>query len=127
MKFKELVDAVGPRKDWISFVCDWNIQDDGNVRVEPTVNITLDTEIDIHYQWFHHCNPNFNASEVWDAIEQHDYDVFYKWYEKFVTEPWTYLPSTASIYAGEKYIGDVCIAWHPDVFSLINSQDHECG
>ena len=127
MKFKDLINAVGPRKDWISFWCNWDVKENGSVVISPSVDVTLDTEVEVGYQWFHHCNPNLNRDEVWESIEQHDYNTFYKWYETFMTDHWVYLPSTANIYVGDECIGEISVAWHPSVFSLVSFQDCECG
>lgn len=128
MKFKELLDAVDSRHNWISFACDWSVQDDGNVAIKPYVNITLDTEVDVHYQWFWHCNLDVNTTEIYNAIATHDYETFTKWFDAFKERlPVEYLPINAEIRVDGEYIGDICVAFSEQTFKLITSQDHECG
>ncbi len=52
---------------------------------------------------------------------------FMQWYNCLEYEDLTYLPSTAMIWIGDCYIGDVCVAHKPETFALITDEDYECG
>lgn len=91
------------------------------------VHPTLDSEVSIIYQWFHHCHPNIDTKEIWDAIKNHDYKTFMKWYNFFECDDLTYLPSSAMICIEDYYVGDVCVAYKPEIFALITDEDYECG
>ena len=74
------------------------------------------------------CNPNINTSEIYNAIETHNYKIFSKWFDVLEAQlPVEYLPIDAEIRVGGEYIGSVCVAFDEQVFKLITSQDHECG
>jgi hypothetical protein len=127
MKLKDVIEAAGNRLDWISFHWDWNIDHNDNIIPVMPVNINMDSDVSIHYQWFHHCDPHLNTTEVYDAIKNHDYNTFYKWFSTFENDQWTYLPSDADIWVDDEYVGRVCVAYRENLFALITSQDHECG
>ena len=128
MKFKDLLNAVGSRNDWIKLYTNWELTDDGEIIIAFPVRLTPETEVEIHYQWFWHCNPNINTSEIYNAIETHNYKIFSKWFDVLEAQlPVEYLPIDAEIRVGGEYIGSVCVAFDEQVFKLITSQDHECG
>ena len=127
MKLRDVINAVGERKDWISFHWKWCTSTSGTIVPMMEVIPTLDSEVAIVYQWFHHCNPHVDTKEIWNAIKDHDYNVFMKWYNTLQNEDWTYLPSSAAILTGDYYVGDVCVAYNPEVFALITDEDYECG
>jgi hypothetical protein len=127
MKLRDVFQAVGNRKYWINFHYDWTItEDDHIVPVVPT-EITMDSEVDIFYQWYTHLNPDVDVKEIESAIEDHDYETFIKWFERLISEEWEYLPTAANIYIGNNYVGTVCVAYDEGLFSLITDYDHECG
>lgn len=127
MKLKDIINAAGHRLDWINFHWDWNIDDNEDIIPVTPININMDSEISIHYQWFHHFDQTLNRDEAWNAIKEHDYETFYKWYKMFEDDQWVYFPSKASIFIDDECIGEVCIVYDPRVFSLITDQDCECG
>lgn len=127
MKLRDIINAVGERKDWISFHWDWHMSEDGIIVPMMNVSPTLDSEVEIIYQWFHHCNPHIDTKEIWNAIRDHDYETFMKWYNILKYEDLTYLPSMAAILIGDCYVGDICIAYKPETFALITDEDYECG
>lgn len=129
MTLRDVINAVGNRTDWINFEFGWKISDNGDLCPVLPTNINLDSKVDVVYYHYHHMMPTPSREQIWKAIEEHDYEMFSEWYDEFTYEyeSMVYLPSTASIFAGEYYIGNLCIAYNPDVFSLITSQDCECG
>ena len=127
MKLIDIINAVGNRKDWIRFYWDWQTSDDGIIIPMMDVTPTLDSEVAVIYQWFHHLNPNIDTKEIWSAIENHDYATFMKWYNILRNENLTYLPSQATIWIGDCCVGDVCVAYNQETFALISDEDYECG
>ena len=128
MKLKDVIEAVGVRKDWIHFDVDWNLTDNGQITLAVPVSMTLDSDVDVHYQWFWHCNPDVDTAEIVNAIETHDYATFARWFETLELKyPMIYLPSDAEMFVDGKYVGTVCVAFSEQTFNLITSQDHECG
>lgn len=129
MKLRDVIETVGDHKEWIRFRCGWAVDDKGNIRPTLPVNLSLDTEVEIFYQWFWHCDPRVDTREVWDAIKNHDYETFMKWYKKFSRDGWLYFPETASILLKDKHkhVGELDILYDPKVFALIMGQDYECG
>lgn len=127
MKLKDVFAAAGERTDWVKFHWEWELTDTGNVIPKLPVNITLDSEVEICYQWFWHCNFDVDTKEIADSIESHNYQAFTKWFEKLSREQFTYLPTDAGIFVDDQYIGDVCVAFDNNMFALITKQDHECG
>ena len=127
MKLRDIINTVGSRLDWIRFNWDWVITGNGAVLPDLRTNLNTNSDVTVVYQWYHHMNPDIDMNEISNVIETHDYDTFYKWYKKFETDHWTYFPSEASIFVEDEYVGDICIAYDPNVFALITCQDHECG
>ena len=127
MKLRDVIEAIGDRKYWIKFHYDWSVTSDGCIVPVSPKEITMDSDVDILYQWYWHLNPNVNTKEIECAIENHDYKTFMKWFEKLEKEPWEYLPTTANIYIDHTYIGTVCVVYNEELFSLITENDHECG
>lgn len=127
MKLREIIEAVGERKWWIGFHYNWTITADGCVVPVPEKEITLDSEVELHYQWYTHLNPKINVREIEAAIDNHDYKTFSKWVRMFEDEPWEYFPSRADIWSDNAYIGTVCILYDKTLFSLITGNGHECG
>lgn len=127
MKLRDVIKAVGNRLGWIEFHWNWQISKDNSIIPVMDVDLNLDSEVDVCYQWFWHCNPHIDTKEIWNSIKDHDYETFMKWYEKLKYEDLVYLPSNAAIMAGDYYVGDVCIAYMPETFALITSEDYECG
>ena len=128
MKFKDILCAVGERTDWIKICADWSLDDSCQITMSLPTNITLDSEVDVHYQWFWHCDPEIDTSEIYNAIETHDYATFTKWFEILESKfPLVYLPDYAEMWVDDKYIGSVYVTFNKQTFQLITSQDHECG
>ena len=128
MKFKDLLSAVGPRTDWIRLYTNCELTDGGEIIMTVPVHLTLETEVTVHYQWFWHCNPDVNTTEISNAIDTHDYETFSKWFDILESRlPVTYLPVDAEICVDGEYVGSVCVAFSEQTFKLITSQDHECG
>ena len=127
MKLRDIIKAVGERKDWIEFHWDWSMSDDDTIIPMMGIIPTMDSEVTVVYQWFHHCNPHIDTKEIWNAIRDHDYETFTKWYDYLKREDWTYLPNTATIWIGDCYVGDVCVVYKPGTFMLITDEDYECG
>lgn len=127
MKLKDIIVAAENRPDWISFHWDWEIACNGNIVPVMPVGVNTNSDVSIVYQWFHHCNPHLDTKEVSKAIKAHDYNTFYKWYEKFEFDPWVYFPSKANIWIDDEFVGEVCVAYSEKLFALITDEDHECG
>lgn len=127
MKLREIIEAVGKKKYWIAFHYDWNITEDGHVVPVTEKEISLDSDVVLHYQWYTHLNPKINIKEIEAAIESHDYKTFSKWVRIFEDEPWEYFPSRADIWSDDAYIGTVCVVYDARLFSLIVDNSHECG
>ncbi len=127
MKLRDIIEAVGNRKYLITFHYDWKISEDGSVVPVQEKEIFLDIDVELHYQWYTHLNPKVNTQEIDAAIKNHNYKTFSKWVNMFENEPWEYFPSRADIFAGDTYIGTVCVVYDEVLFSLITSNDHECG
>lgn len=127
MKLKDLITVVGNHAHWIKFSNDWVITDNGNISLTIPAEVNIDDEIEIYYLWFHHLMPNLNKEEIWKAIEEHNYGVWYQWFLRLLPKQLVYLPSHALIMKGEEQIGTIFVADSPDVFSLITFQDCECG
>lgn len=128
MKLKDVFNAVGDRTDWIRFNWSYDIVGGKIIPISTCdEDITLDSDVEIGYQWFHHCHSGIDVNEISNAITDHQYETFYKWYNLFEYEPFTYLPCDADIYIGDKWIGSVCVAYDPQIFTLITWEDHECG
>ena len=127
MKLKDIIQAVGKKKYWISFYYDWTITSDGRVVPVSEAELTMESDVELFYQWYWHLNPKVNTKEIEEAIENHDYKTFMKWFNMLEKEPWEYLPTRANIWAGDTYVGTVCVAYDEGLFSLITGNDHECG
>ena len=127
MKLRDIIQAIGNQRHWIDFYYDWSIASDGHIVPMPETEITLDSDVEIYYQWYTHLNPNVDVKEIEDSIENHDYKTFTKWFEKLVSEPWEYLPTRANIWSGNAYVGTVCVVYDKKLFSLITDNGHECG
>jgi hypothetical protein len=125
MKLRDIIQAVESRRYWIKFYYDWAITSDGHII--PKNEITMDDDVSVFYQWYHHFNPNVNIREIDNAIQNHDYKTFMKWFNKLEKEEWEYLPTTAYIWSGEILLGTVCVVFDEELFSLISGNDHECG
>jgi hypothetical protein len=127
MKLRDVFQAVGNRKYWINFHYDWTItEDDHIVPISPT-EITMDSDVDILYQWYTHLNPDVDVKEIECAIENHDYQTFMKWFDKLQGEELEYLPTEAYIYINNAYVGTVCVVYDEGLFAMITDNDHECG
>ena len=74
-----------------------------------------------------HCNPDIDEGTIQKAIEDHDYDTFDKFHRKLLHEDLLFLPCDADILVNGEFVGTVCIAYSPETFALITSQDCECG
>ena len=128
MTLRDIFNAVGKNKKfWIHFDWDWEENYIGNIIPTTKAPRNLDSEVSIHYQWFHHMNVDLDTDELWKAIESHDYSVFVKWFNRLKNENLTYLPTDAQIWMGEDCIGSVVVAYDVNTFNLITSQDCECG
>lgn len=127
MKLREIIEAVGNKKYWITFHYDWNVTEDGHVVPVQEKEITLDSDVELHYQWYTHLNHKIDVRAIEAAIENHDYKEFSKWVRMFEDEPWEYFPDRADIWSFGVYVGTVCVAYDEALFSLITSNDHECG
>lgn len=127
MKLRDIFQAVGDRKYWINFHYDWTIREDDHIVPVTPTEITMDSEVDMLYQWYTHLNPNVDVEEIERAIVNHDYKTFMKWFDKLQSEEWEYLPTSANIYIGHEYVGTVCVVYDEDLFSMITDYDHECG
>ena len=127
MKLREIIEAVGNRKYWIAFHYNWHITSDGRIVPVSEKEISLDSEVQLHYQWYTHLNPKVDTKEIEAAIDNHDYKTFSKWVRLFEDEPYEYFPSRADIWSDDAYIGTVCVIYDKTLFSLITSNDHECG
>lgn len=127
MKLREIIEAVGKKKYWIAFHYDWSITEDGRIIPKAEKEITMDSDVNIFYQWYTHLNPNVNIAEIENAIDNHDYKTFMKWFNKLENEPWEYLPTRAEIWCDDAYIGTICVVYDVKLFSLIADNGHECG
>lgn len=127
MKLRDVFQAIGDRKYWINFHYNWTITSDEHIVPILEKEITMDTDVEISYLWYNHLNPNVDTKEIETAIDNHDYKTFIKWFNKLENEPWEYLPISAAIWSGDVYIGTVCVVYDERLFSLITSNDHECG
>ena len=128
MTLRDVFDAVGDkRKFWVDFDWDWIEDAYGNIRPVTNVQRHLDSEVSIHYQWFHHMNNEIDTDEIYKAIEDHDYATFAKWFIKVRNEELTYLPTDAQIWIDDECIGSVVVVYEEKTFNLITSQDFECG
>ena len=106
---------------------DWNITEDGRIVPVQEKEVSLDSDVELHYQWYTHLNPKIDIHAIEEAIESHDYKTFSKWVRMFEDEPWEYFPSRADIWSGDAYVGTVCVVYDKTLFSLITGNDHECG
>lgn len=127
MKLADIINAVGDRHDWIAFGYGWTIDETGAIQPTMPVSLTLDTEVSVIYQWYHHLNPDFDKDATFSAIENHDFATFEKLFNKFGWDPIVYFPTKATIFAGDESVGEVVVAFSPDTFNLITDQDYECG
>lgn len=127
MKLRDIIGAAGNRLDWIHFDWNWKVGDGGNIIPTLPVELNLDSEVAVIYQWFHHCNRDINTREVWDAIENHDYATFCKWFAEYEDSLMVYFPSEASVHIDGEYVGDVCVVYNEKMFNLITDEDCECG
>lgn len=127
MKLREIIEAVGKRKYLINFHYDWTFDTDGQLIPVPVRAVGIDSQVELHYQWYTHLNPKIDVRAIEVAIENHDYKEFSKWVRMFENEPWEYFPSRASLWCFGEYVGDVCVVYDEALFSLITSNDHECG
>lgn len=127
MKLRDIMKVVGDRRYWLKFHYDWSMTQDGHIVPVSEREVTMDTDVYIFYQWYNHLNPNVDTKEIERAIENHDYKTFMMWFKKLENEPWEYLPTTASIWSGDAYIGTVCVVYDARLFSLITENGHECG
>lgn len=129
MKLRDVITTVAKNGylSWINFDFDWKIDNNGCLCPVEKVKVTLDSNVNIVYQWFWHCNKELNTKEIWNAISNHDYETFMKWYDIYKYENITYFPAKAYIFIGEECIGSVCVVYAKEVFNLITNQDYECG
>jgi hypothetical protein len=128
MTLRDIFNAVGnKRKFWVKFDWDWIEDAAGNIVPITNVRRHLDSEVSVHYQWFHHMNKNIDTDAIYNAIEILDYTTFAKWFVKLKHEELVYLPTDAQIWINNEYIGSVVVAYDEATFKLITSQDYECG
>lgn len=127
MKFKDLLDAVGENKYLMKLQTNWELADDGQIAVNFPANLTLDSEVEVHYQWFWNSDTGV-VTEISNAIECHDYVTFIKWINILhETEiPFLHLPYDASMWVDNKYIGEICISFNEQTFRLITKQNYKC-
>lgn len=127
MRLKDIFNASGGHINWINFNFKWEVAGDGTIVPFMEPNINMDSEVNVHYQWFWHFNEKLDTKEIWNAIKDHDYETFRKWYDMYVYDNLTYFPSEAAIFMGDECVGFVCVVYSPETFALITSQDYECG
>ena len=127
MRLRKIIEAIGKRKYWITFHYDWTINTDGLVIPVQEREVSLDSPVELHYQWYTHLNPKIDVRAIEAAIENHDYKEFSKWVNMFANESWEYFPDRADIWSFGVYVGTVCVVYDETLFSLITSNDHECG
>ena len=128
MTLKDVLNAVSnKRRFWLKFDWNWEKNVEGNIIPTTKVVRNLNSEVSVHYQWFHHMNNNIDTKEIWRAIETHNYSAFVKWYNRLKDEEFTYLPTDAQIWIEDECIGSVVVVYDEKTFNLITSQDFECG
>jgi hypothetical protein len=128
MTLRDVFDAVGDkRKFWVKFDWDWIEDAAGNIRPVTDVQRHMDSEVSIHYQWFHHMNAGIDTDEIYNAIKNLDYETFAKWFVKLRYEELVYFPTDAQIWIDNECVGSVCVVYDEKTFNLITSQDFECG
>ena len=111
VKFSDIIAAIGDRSDWLKLDC---------------AGIFLDADCEVLYFWYDHFDPRINRKFLQYVIERHDYETFREWYDRFVDEPLTYFPSTASIFINDDLVGEVVIL-SKGTFDLITFNEAECG
>lgn len=127
MKFRDIIEAVGGRLNWIDIDYGWSVNDSGHILPTLAVDLTLDAEVAVIYYWYHHLNPDIDKKEIEAAIAAHDYETFIKWFTAFEADSFSYFPSEAFIAVGDEIVGTLCVVYDPKVFALITDADYECG
>lgn len=126
MTMRDVVSAVGKKKNWLKINNSWEI-DNGDQIISKMPEIHLDDEVDVVYYWYHHMMSYEKMKKIQKAIDNHDFETFEKYEEEYEDCGITYFPSNAIIYKGDESIGSVRVIWDKDTFSLINFSESECG
>ena len=82
--------------------------------------------IEVAYYWYYHMIPNELRNEIQEAIDNHDFKAFKFYYDTLNTADMCFLPKEASIYCGDKHIGEIGIL-NEGAFSMITFSESECG
>ena len=86
----------------------------------------LNSEItDINYYWYHHMMDNLTRSKIQSSFCNYDYSTW-RYFKDRLNRGITYLPSTASVYCNNEYVGEILINC-PELFNLITYSECECG
>lgn len=132
IKFGDIVSALDIAKGFFEPEVDWEVQPDGTIKIIPSADITMDTEVTVNYYFYHHMNQDFPREAAQQAIEQGDWETFREIQKRFECggsecEGIVYLPHEACVAAEDKVVGTLDVTYKPELFSLITYAESECG
>lgn len=132
IKFGDIVRALGIAKGFFEPQVDWEVQSNGAIKIIPSADITMDTEVTVDYYFYHHMNKDFPRETAQQAIEQGDWKAFHEIQKRFSYggsdfDGIVYLPDEACVATGDKVVGTLDVTYKPELFSLITYAESECG
>lgn len=126
MKLRQILDVANPFTFHIDY--GWKVDNRGTISpVCPVEELTMDTDIEVVYYWYHHLNPDFDKKAVTAAIEEHDFNAFRRWCSVVGKDRSLYFPDTATIFVDDTPIGSLDVLFDARHFALISGSDYECG
>lgn len=126
MTFRHLIDITRGKielNSLIYFTCE-------NDRVEPKFNDDLfippDAEVELHYHFWHHMNDEFPADEIQNALDNHEFAAFKKYYMYWTAD---YLPCEVWIIYRDEHVGNCFLHcdYMEELFNNITFAEYECG
>ena len=134
IKFGEIINTLGQARGFFEPAVEWEFNPDGVITVAPLCKtpVTMDTDVEVCYDFYYHMNPAFHKDEVHKAIDEKDWDTFAKWKRDFdwggcCFDGLVYMPDEACIMVGDEWLGCVNTTYRKEYFNLITTWDYECG
>lgn len=125
MKMLNIVNAVYGKNDLLQIDSTWMVRNNKIQAVVP--EIKMDDDVEVVYYWYHHLMPKEDAKQIQIAIDNHDFETFDKYYEKYEVSNMVFFPSEAVIYKDDDMVGTVRVLYDSNMFNLICASESECG